>query len=252
MGPMIIEECNLSAAWGKVFLKAYEAKIISPLVVAIDNLDGRDGPELRPIRSALDQVLEVKGKGSCHTVASTIFPKSLWNPTAGREALFECYLNMLPRLRKHKGNRNGLYFGRLISFNGFNQLNHVIETWHGGNTRRSALQASVFDPNRDHTSQRQRGFPCLMQLAFDPQGKVGLVVTGVYVTQYVVERCYGNILGLIWLGQFMAHEMGLTLTRVNCVATRAIRGDVPKRDLKQLAATVENSLALLPTEIHRG
>ena len=72
------------------------------------------------------------------------------------------------------------------------------------------------------------------------------------MTQYVVERCYGNILGLIWLGQFMAHEMGLTLTRVNCVATRAIRGDVPKRDLKQLAATVENSLAQLPAEIHRG
>ena len=252
MGPMLIEECNLSVAWGKVFLKAYEAKIVSPLVVAIDNLDGGEDPELLPIRNALDQVLKAEGQGSCHTVANTIFPKSLWNPEAGRETLFERYRNLLPRLRKHKGNRNGLYFERLISLDGLNQLNHVIETWHGGNTRRSALQASVFDPHRDHTNQRQRGFPCLTQLAFDPQGKVGLAVTGVYVTQYVVERCYGNILGLIWLGQFMAHEMGLTLTRVNCVATRATRGGVPKRDLKQLAATVQIVLAQLPAEIRRG
>lgn len=252
MGPMIVEECNLSVAWGKLFLKAYDANAVSPLVIVINNLDGGEEHEHLPIRSALDQVLVAERKGSCHTVANTIFPKSLWNPAAGREALFECYMNMLPRLRKHKGNRNGLYFERLISFHGFNQLNHVIETWHSGNTRRSALQASVFDPNRDHTNQRQRGFPCLMQLAFDPQNRGGLAVTGVYVTQYVVERCYGNILGLMWLGQFMAHEMGLTLTRVNCVATRAMRGSVPKRDLKELAETVRLSLAQMPAEMHRG
>ena len=34
-------------------------------------------------------------------------------------------------------------------------------------------------------------------------------MTGFYATQYVVERAYGNYLGLCRLGEFMAHEMGL-------------------------------------------
>ena len=100
MGPMLVEECNLSVAWGKVFLKAYEAKTVSPLVVAINNIDGEEDHELLPIRSALDQVLKAGGNGTCQTVASTIFPKSLWNPEAAREALFERYMNLLPRPAK--------------------------------------------------------------------------------------------------------------------------------------------------------
>ena len=90
-----------------------------------------------------------------------------------------------------------------------------------------------------------------MQLAFDPQSNGGLNITGVYVTQYVIDRAYGNVLGLIRLGNFMAHEMGLTLTRVNCVATRAVLGNVAKRDLKQLAANVRQAVARFSDEVHR-
>ena len=258
MGPMIIEEHNLSVAWGRAFLEVFKANEVSPLIVVIKDLDTKEPLEVPSIRAALDCTLETEGKGSCHTVANTIFPTGMWNPEAGREELFKRYLGILPRLRKHKGNRNGLYFERLISFghngsysDGVNQLDHVIQTWNAGNPRRSALQASVFDPHRDHTNQRQRGFPCLMQLAFDPQGNSGLTITGVYVTQYIVERAYGNFLGLIGLGNFMAHEMRLTLTQVNCVATRAVLGNVPKRNLKQLAANVGDALASLPAEVYR-
>ena len=256
---MIIEERNLSVAWGKAFLEVFEANEVSPLVMVIKDLDGGQPLEVLLIREALDHALETEGKGSCHTVANTIFPDGMWNPEAGREELFERYSRILPRLRKHKGNRNGLYFERLISFGNkgshrdkVNQLEHVIQTWNAGNPRRSALQASVFDPHRDHTNQRQRGFPCLMQLAFDPQDNGGLAVTGVYVTQYTFERAYGNLLGLIRLGSFMAREMGLTLTQVTCVATRAVYSRVPKRNLKQLAGSVRDALAQFPAEAHRG
>ena len=258
-GPMIIEERNLSVAWGKAFLEVFKASEVSPLVVVIKDLDGGEPLEVPSIREALDQTLEAQGKGLCHTVANTIFPSGMWNPESGRGKLFERYLRALPRLRKHKGNRNGLYFERLISFgqkdrlgDGFNQLEHVIRTWNAGNPRRSALQASVFDPHRDHTDQRQRGFPCLMQLAFDPQGNGGLALTGVYVTQYTFERGYGNYLGLIRLGNFIGHEMGLTLTKVTCVSTRAVRGDIPKRKLSPLAEMVRDSLAQFLAEEHRG
>ena len=258
-GHMTIEERNLSVAWGKAFLEVFKASEVSPLVVVIKDLNGGEPPEVPTIRKALDQALEAQVRGSCHTVANTIFPSEMWNPELGRGELFERYLRALPLLRKHKGNRNGLYFERLISFgqsdrfgDGVNQLDHVIRTWNAGNPRRSALQASVFDPHRDHTNQRQRGFPCLMQLAFDPQDNGALAVTGVYVTQYAFERGYGNYLGLIRLGNFMAHEMGLTLTKVTCVSTRAVRGDIPKRKLSPLAEMVRDSLAQFPAEEHRG
>ena len=255
----MIEERNLSLAWAKAFLEVFKPREVSPLVVVINGISDGDPLEVPSIREALDHELEAQGHSSCRTVANTIFPNGMWNPEAGREELFERYLKILPRLRKHNGNKNGLYFERLISFghNGglkknVNQLEHVIQTWNAGNPRRSALQASVFDPHRDHTNQRQRGFPCLMQLAFDPQRKDGLSVTGVYVTQYMFERAYGNILGLIWLGSFMAHEMGLTLTKVNCVATRAVLGNVTKRNLRPLTEIVRESLGPFPDEESRG
>ena len=173
----------------------------------------------------------------------------MWNRKRNRRDLYDRYLKILPRLRKYPGNWRGLYFERLISFGhdddykcGINQLEHVIETWKRGNHRRTALQAALFDPHQDHSHQRQRGFPCLQQVAFAHNGSRKLTVTGFYATQYVFERAYGNYLGLCRLGLFMAHEMGLRLDRVTCIATPAVRGKLPKSKLEPLAKRVEASL----------
>ena len=245
---MIIEESNLSVAWGKAFLEVFEANEVSPLLVVIKDIDGGDPLELPSMREALDHALEAEGKGLCHAVANTIFPNGMWNPEAGREEFFERYLRILPRLRKYSGNRNGLYFERLISFgqknghgNEVNQLEHVIQTWNTGNHRRTALQASLFDPFKDHTHRRRLGFPCLQHVSFARSGKDGLAVTGVYVTQFMFERAYGNYLGLCRLGQFMAHEMGLKLDRMICIATPAKR-DGSKSKLGPLARSIRASL----------
>ena len=122
-----------------------------------------------------------------------------------------------------------------------NQLEHIIGTWNGGNRRRSALQASLVDPRVDHTNQRQREFSCLQQVAFAPTGDDGLAVTGFYAKQHMYERADGNYLGLCRLGRFMAHEMGLTLSQVVCIATPAARHR-SKRDLAELAHLVESAL----------
>ena len=197
------------------------------------------------IRKALDQALRAEENGICETVANTIFPIKMWNPEAQRDNLFQRYLEMLPRLRKYKRNRHGLYFERLIAFGcdknfqgGVNQLDHILETWRKGNHRRTALKAALFDPFKDHTHQRQRGFPCLQQISFAPIGNDGLAVTGIYVTQYMLERAYGNYLGLCRLGRFMAHEMGLRLDRVICVASPAVLGRKAKSQLRPLATQV--------------
>ena len=248
-GPLVIVERNLSVAWGKAFLEVFHSNEIAPLVVVIEGLDNADPPEFPAIRDALDAALSVEDRRlSCQQVANTIFPISLWNPENPRTELYQRYLTIIHRVRKHRGNRYGVYFQRLIAFGSdseseedVNQLEHIIGTWNGGNRRRSALQASLVDPRVDHTNQRQRGFPCLQQVAFAPVGERGLAVTGFYAKQHMYERAYGNYLGLCRLGRFMAHEMGLTLSQVVCIASPAAR-DRSKRDLAGLACQLESAL----------
>ena len=250
--PIVVVEDNLSVAWGKAFLQVYHAGEISPLVVVIKGLDNAEPSEIPVIRNALDTALEANGTGlSCHQVANTIFPASLWNPERDRNEFFQRYINIFSRIRKHPRNQHGVYFQRLISFghdgnlqHGVNQLSHIISTWKRGNRRRTALQAAVFDPIKDHTNQRRRGFPCLQQVAFARIGDDGLSVTGFYATQYMFERAYGNYLGLCRLGHFMAYEMGLRLSQVVCIATPAVR-DGTKKALKGLSKQVEAGLSEL-------
>ena len=227
--PFYVEDTNLSRAWGQAFLEMTRSGVdeITPLVVIVTGFIDGQPVEIPSIRRALDDTLESKGKFSCQTVASTIFPRSQWNPNLNREILFRRYLRTSPLIRKRdRHNSYGTYFERLIDFGPQhkNQLNHIIETrLIHGNNRRSAMQASIFDPNNDHTDQRQRGFPCMQHVTFAPQGDKGLVVTGFYATQYMFERAYRNYLGLCDLGHFMAHELGRQLTQLTCFTGIALR-----------------------------
>lgn len=247
--PVTIVEDNLSVAWAKAFLLTMEAGEIAPLIVVIKVPNDGLPDEVQAIRRALDDELAKAAHGlSCQMVANTIFPQSLWNPQAGRQELYKRYLKILPRILKDPHNRYGVYFERLIAFGhdnafrgGVNQLEHIIQTWLNGNHRRTALLASVFDPTRDHTNQRQRGFPCLQQVAFARQGKSGLALTGLYATQYIFQRAYGNYLGLYRLGRFMAQEMELDLIQVTCIASPAVR-DNSKISLQKLAAKIRTVL----------
>lgn len=242
-----IEDNNLSRVWARAFLALMEPGVaeIIPLVVTVKGISNNSSVETPSIRKALDSTLLRNGKYSCQTVASTIFPRSIWNSELPREQLFERYRRILPQLRRYKGNSYGLYFERLIAHGPthVNQIEHVIQTRLRGNRRRSALQAAIFDPTRDHTNQPVRGFPCMQQVAFAPNSQGELAVTGFYATQYIFERAYGNYLGLLDLGLFVAHEIGLRLTQLNCITGIALLGDVHnaeiKGDVKRLAQKLD-------------
>ena len=243
---MLVEEHNLSVAWAKVFLTVLKENEVSPVVVVVRDISDSGPAEIPEVRDALDELLEGDGKGlSCNTVANTIFP-SIWNPRADRQELYDRYNRILPRLRKDQRNKYGLYFQRLTSYGGdgkggVNQLEQIIQTWHKRNHRRTALQAGLFDPKTDHTHQPVRGFPCLQQVSFAPCGDGGLSITGYYATQYVVERAYGNYLGLCRIGRFMAHEMGLRFDQMTCIAT-PVKLDRTKRSVKGIAELVKEAL----------
>lgn len=247
---------NLSIAWAEVFLKLMERGVseLTPVVLTITDLDARGVPNERPaIRERLDRELAEQGLQPCHTVANTIFPESLWIPSEADSAqrLYERYELIWPRIKHHRQNRRGVYFRRLTAYHPagaagapVNQLLHVIATYRQGNHRRSALQAALFDPTRDHTNCQQQGFPCLQQVAFVPVKGDGLCVTGFYPTQYVFERAYGNYLGLCRLGRFMAAQMDLPFARMVCVASVAQRSDpeIAKGRLQKLTDDLRQML----------
>jgi len=248
-----IVESNLSRAWANAFLALMGASggQLHPSLVCIDNFGDRDDLEDKRIRELLDGELRTRGESLSASVSGTIFPLSMWNPALrnNADALFARYEKAWSGIQKCPANRNGVYFRRLMAFDPkesthkpVNQLKFVIDTYKGGNHRKSALQAAILDPRKDHTNSRQKGFPCLQQVAFTPLPDDGMSVTGFYATQYQFEKAYGNYLGLYWLGRFMAKQLGLELRQVICMANVLKLGNAKKSELEAFADRLSSHL----------
>jgi hypothetical protein len=220
-----ITEQSFSRAWLRAISLANSSprKEVSTLIVNLEDLDGEVPVEDDSIRRKLDAGLESNGNFSVATVANTIFPTSLRRPQESRQEFFDRYLRVWPRIRSIQQNRRGTYFQRLIAYpqpapDAFNQLDFVISAYRGGTKRRSALQCAILAPSVDLNATPFQGFPCMQQVAFLPEGDHGLRISALYPMHYLWARAYGNYLGLIHLGRFMAGEMGLKLTALTCVA----------------------------------
>lgn len=241
---------NLSLAWAETFLHLMEPGIteLTPKIVTVTDFFNQDAIEHTELRQYLDNQLKANKHHTCEEVAGTIFPASLWNPAAQNDdrLLYERYDKIWHRIKKRDSeNKLGVYFRRMTAYQPknstdkpINQLEHIIEAFNSGTHRRSALQAAIFDPTRDHSKSPLQGFPCLQQVGFAKVGKDGLAVTGFYPMQYVFERAYGNYLGLCRLGKFMAAQMGLRMVRMTCVAGVAMLGET-KSDLRQISSDVK-------------
>lgn len=70
-----------------------------------------------------------------------------------------------------------------------------------------------------------------------------LAVNAYYPTQYIMDRAYGNYLGLCHLGRFMAKDMGLTMVRLNCfIGLPELGNKWTKRELEPLADLIRSRL----------
>lgn len=247
-----IVEDNLSVAWAKALVHVHERRTgdLSPLLVSVVNFPNGEPLEVPELRRALDNFLVAHDRPmpTSSESAATIFPYRAWlrQNRPSRSDFFRWYLTRrLPRVRaRNRKNAYGTYFERMIRFtpnSSCNQLDNIIARWNtrasaqGSRLRRSALQVVVVDPTRDLTGQALRGFPCLQQVSFSYDDAGGLSVTAYYPTQYIVDRAYGNYLGLSHLGAFMAHEMGLTLVRLNCVVIHPTLGTPSKASIRAIA-----------------
>lgn len=253
ISPTSCQHSDISTAWAETFLSTMESGggVRHPAMVIVSGLERGHKPENAEIRARLDKELSKFGENSCETVAGTIFPRSLWNPGLlnDSEVLYQRYEKAWNGIKKCPANRNGVYFRRLTAYQPksatsepVNQLEFISTTFRGGNHRKSALQAAILDPTRDHTNNWQKGFPCLQQVSFTPLENNKLSVTGFYATQFQFEKAYGNYLGLYWLGKFMSKQLGLTLSQVVCTAAVLERGNPTKTQLLDLASDLREIL----------
>lgn len=229
---------NLSIAWATAFARCWHAPhtVLAPQIVSftVDEDDPSWHLESPNIRQKLEeQLLSLRicsaNQSNIDTVASTIFPQSIWIRCQGdRHTLFAEYEKIWPLIGKCSRNRRGTYFRRLTAYGGthdtekINQLDLILEKWMSGNHCHSVLQASIFDPFQDHINSRIPGFPCLQQIAFHPHGpngSMGMSVVAFYANQLLLEKAYGNYLGLYYLGRFMASEMNLALRQITCITS---------------------------------
>jgi len=219
----LIKGATISGVWSQMFNMVMNnpGKELSPLLIMLQNVNPVESEVGDIVSTKLNEVYLKRKLNNINTVANTIFPLSLHRLARfDRERFFSNYLNLVPRMKAiDTRNRNGLYFERLIDFDGtrnINQLKFIINEFTARTgVRRSLLQASIFDPKRDHTRQAQVSFPCLQHVSFINQGSK-LYVNAFYATQQLFDKAYGNLLGLVRLGNFMSREMNLTLGGVNC------------------------------------
>jgi hypothetical protein len=237
---LVIDDTNLSRIWARLLLRVLEGAgtEVAPLVLSLCGF-GENGavPEDLAVRQALDRLLKRKGRLTVDDVAFTIFPQRLWEMSRGdRARLFTLYRATFPRWQamNRKANGRGLYFERLVMYGrgpcDGNQLEWILSQFNSrAGVRRSMLQATTFDPERDHVASAQLGFPCLQQVSFEPT-PAGLVVNAFYATQQIFDKAYGNYLGLAQFGTFMAHEMDMPLARLNVMIGVAKLERIAKSD----------------------
>ncbi|RDI16347.1 hypothetical protein [Lentzea flaviverrucosa] len=192
------------------------------------------------VRTAVDEMLSARKLAPVETVANTIFPASLAARCKDAEELSDRYRRIYARLRKESTkNRSGTYFGRLVEYPGLEgkgQLPRLIKllSREVKKQRRVALYemapsspvvdfepvvengsaeyeavlsepVSVYAPEKDGLPF---GFPCLTQLSFQLDGD-RLHGLALYRGQYLVERAYGNYLGIGRLLDYIASSSGL-------------------------------------------
>jgi hypothetical protein len=249
--PYVISETNLSHAWARVLwhVTKLPGPNIKPLLVSITGFGADGGPqEDDVVRKSLGNFLAENNEWSVEIVAFTIFPQRYYLVSGGdRQEFYQICADALPYLKATNPtvNARGFYFERLMNFGrgaiNDNQLEFILSEYDAERKRTSALQASIFDPARDQTRQPYQSFPCLQTVSFVPTDE-GLVVNAFYAMQYLIQRGYGNFLGLAHLGAFMAREMKLPMAQLNVVAG-VERLDFPKQKVAPILSVIRQRVS---------
>ena len=203
----------------------------------------------------IDSFLLEHEKNGLTAVVNTIFPESLYESGLGELAAERLYENYAMSMRVHqrvgRGNDSETYFNRLVSYpvatgsleklseknrellaedGSWNQLDFYIErlkAQRDGSRRRSSYELGLSHPldaemrvQAPLLDKRTGSFPCLSHVSLTlVEDRVNLNAT--YRNQFLVERGFGNYVGLTRLTEFIASECGAEAGEVQVVATGA-------------------------------
>lgn len=176
------------------------------------------------IHNAIEAFCHAQGLLPPKHVAYTIFPEGLARRRSVSE-LFAAY-NRQRGFFDRKKTSWGTYFRRMTWYEGrggpINQLGRIIDAINS-RTRchRAAYTIAIQHPGGE--SVRPRGAPCLNYLAIqmEPSETRTVSLLAVYRNHDIVERAYGNYLGLGQLLAFLCRETGSCVGQLTCLSSHA-------------------------------
>jgi hypothetical protein len=248
-GDRLVEADNLSAAWVEAvdLVRPMRKRSAMHLVVRIAD----PTREITPIRLLADQLLKRGQVQPIDTVRNTIFPAAWAKRLPEPADLASYYLSKydtIRRLRRHK-NGSGTYFGRIVAYpdpNGpVDQLTTTVSKLRkqkSGGHKSSMYEINIWKPG---DLPQGIGFPCMSFMSFHLDDN-RLFLTAHYRNQYLIERAYGNYLGLAQLQCYVAAAAGLTPAELMIVAGHATVDTPGKANLTAIKTTLEQARPLLP------
>lgn len=239
-----VEQTSVSAAWAaalEAVLDDDDRHVNHLLIRATEPL-----PEVPEIRDAADALLADLKLQGVDTVRNTIFPYETALDVPDPEELTQEYLQMYPAL-KSLGSPRGTYFGRIVAYpradGSFgNQLVATVDKLKAANTGTrwsSIYEISIYNEQRD--ARLTRSFPCMSHLAFHVDGD-HLDCLATYRSHDLVDKAYGNYLGLAQLQAYLAEQAGFAPGELAVVAGRGFielgrRHHARLREIAALAPT---------------
>jgi thymidylate synthase len=201
-------------------------------------------------RRAVDLLMDDQRYQGVETIANTIFPEAMAQSSRDYSHLAERYAAIYPELRKrwHR-NKAGTYFGRITAYptahGTVDQLAAVIDHLKiedttpnpktarfettfaipghdgladdvGGLEDVNGKAVAIFEPGHDRNNAM--AFPCLSHCSFQLGRDRRVHALAHYRSQYLLQRGYGNYLGLGRLLDYVATAAGLETGELTVVA----------------------------------
>ncbi|MGO4613004.1 thymidylate synthase [Nocardia sp. 2YAB30] len=223
--PIHLSAPDLSTAWLATTLAVNAAgKAAFHTVTRIGDAGKAEEPR---IRNAADCLLTEAELQPVSTVANTIFPAAIAKQNSDPVELAARYRDLVPQLKRlDSNNSKGTYFQRLVDYpaadgRSVNQLARIINTLSrersGRGPKRARYEAMLAVPDVDGTvpvvvparDTSAMAFPCLSLLSFQLDGSQ-LHAVAHYRSQYLVQRGYGNYLGISRLLTYIADQTGVS------------------------------------------
>jgi hypothetical protein len=233
------------------------------------------------VRQVADRLLADLELPPIETVANTIFPSGLAATSKSCEQLTERYRKMYPTIKRWRANHHGTYFGRLVAYPAadqqIDQLGELIRKLQAELSTRGpkaaryelslAAPGEIFPtpapPSIGATSNMAENdggvlpqplpihcpgqdvaamaFPCLTYCSFQLDGSF-LHLVAHYRSQYLVQRAYGNHLGLGRLLRYVSEQTELEIGELMVIGAYAQID--PKVSRPKLRAAIDPVLGL--------